>query len=207
MTPTIDTSVSIQTVRAPQREQAIMILTAAFASDPIARWAYPDAAGYLAGFPSFTRAFAGRAFTHNTAFLTGSAAALWLPPGVEPDTAALVACVQQTVPPALQPELFGLMEEMSRFHPFEPHWYLPMIGTDPVYQGIGLGSALLAHTLALCDRERLPAYLESSNPRNIGLYERHGFVRSGVIRHGTSPMMTAMLRRPRPWTPSASPTR
>lgn len=202
MTPAIDAPVTIHTVRASQRDAAIMILTAAFASDPVARWVYPDAAGYLAGFPSFVRAFAGRAFTHNTAFLTGSAAALWLPPGVEPDAEALVACVQQTVPPAMQPELFGLMETMSRFHPSEPHWYLPMIGADPVYQGIGLGSALLAHTLELCDRERLPAYLESTNPRNIRLYERHGFVRTGVIGHGASPRMTAMLRRPRPVTSS-----
>ena len=48
------------------------------------------------------------------------------------------------VPPAMQPELFGLMEEMDRFHPKEPHWYLPMIGTDPVYQGIGFGAAAAA---------------------------------------------------------------
>lgn len=188
--------ISVQAVPAHQREMAVTTVVAAFASDPVARWAYPTATGYFAGFPSFVRAFAGRAFIHNTAFMADHAVALWLPPGVEPDMEALVACLQQTVPPHMQPELFGLMEEMDRIHPKEPHWYLPMIGTDPVYQGIGFGAALLRHTLAMCDRERLPAYLESSNPRNISLYERHGFERAGIIQYGTSPEMTAMVRRP-----------
>lgn len=196
MSPTL-APITIQTVPAWQRQTAIMTIVAAFAADPVARWAYPDAASYLAGFPAFTNAFAGRAFTHNTACMTENAAALWLPPGVEPDVDALVACMQQTVPPLRQPELFGLMDRMAHFHPIEPHWYLPMIGTDPAAQGMGLGSALLRHTLAQCDRDRLPAYLESSNPRNIALYERHGFVRTGAIQYGSSPVMTAMLRRPR----------
>lgn len=196
MSPTL-APITIQTVPASQREAAVMTIVAAFMADPIARWAYPDAASYLAGLPSFTRAFAGNSFTHNTAFMTESAAALWLPPGVEPDADALMACLQQTVPASRQPELFGLMEQMGQVHPTEPHWYLPMIGTDPAYQGTGHGAALLRHTLAMCDRDRLPAYLESSNPRNISLYERHGFVRIGIIQHGSSPVMTAMLRRPR----------
>jgi ribosomal protein S18 acetylase RimI-like enzyme len=195
--PTTIVPVTIQTVMASQRETAVMTLVAAFAADPVARWTYPDASSYFAGFPSFTRAFAGRAFTHNTAFVTENAAAMWLPPGVEPDIDALVACMQQSVPPAKQPELFGLMDQMAQFHPIEPHWYLPMIGTDPACQGMGLGSALLRHSLAMCDRDQLPAYLESSNPRNISLYERHGFVRTGIIQYGSSPEMTAMLRRPR----------
>jgi hypothetical protein len=43
----------------------------------------------------------------------------------------------------------------------------------------------------------LPAYLESSNPRNISLYERHGFEIIGLIQAGGSPTLTPMLRRPR----------
>lgn len=196
MTSTTFASMTVHTVPAHQREQAVATIVAAFSNDPVTRWAYPGAASYLAGFPSFVRAFAGRAFVHNTAFTTEHATALWLPPGVAPDVDALVACLQHTVPPRLQPDLFGLMEAMDRVHPKEPHWYLPLIGTDPAYQGIGLGAALLRHTLALCDRERLPAYLESTNPRNISLYERHGFVRVGAIQYGSSPSMTAMLRKP-----------
>ena len=47
------------------------------------------------------------------------------------------------------------------------------------------------------DRDGLPAYLESSNPANISLYERHGFEVMGRIRVADSPVMTPMLRRPR----------
>jgi ribosomal protein S18 acetylase RimI-like enzyme len=93
--------------------------------------------------------------------------------------------------------MFGVFEQMAAFHPKEPHWYLPLIGTDPAKQGNGHGSALLLHALAICDREKLPAYLEASSPRNIPLYRRHGFESLGSIQVGNSPVITPMLRQPR----------
>jgi hypothetical protein len=30
---------------------------------------------------------------------------------------------------------------MSGYHPDEPHWYLPLLGVDPLRHGKGLGSA------------------------------------------------------------------
>lgn len=68
-----------------------------------------------------------------------------------------------------------VMDRMEREHPREPHWYLNLVGVDPELQGRGLGSALVAAGLALCDRDGLGAYLETSNPRNLSLYRRHGF--------------------------------
>jgi hypothetical protein len=38
---------------------------------------------------------------------------------------------------------------------------------------------------------------ESTNPRNVPLYERHGFERLGTIQSGSSPPLFPMLRRPR----------
>jgi ribosomal protein S18 acetylase RimI-like enzyme len=86
---------------------------------------------------------------------------------------------------------------MGRYHPREPHWYLPLIGVDPACQGGGCGAALMRHALSRCDRDRAPAYLESTNPRNITLYERHGFERLGTVQVGTSPPIVPMLRRAR----------
>jgi hypothetical protein len=40
--------------------------------------------------------------------------------------------------------------------------------------------------------------LESSNPRNITLYQRHGFEILGTIQIGSSPTLVPMLRPPRP---------
>ena len=58
---------------------------------------------------------------------------------------------------------------LGQYHPAEPHWHLPMIGELPSMQGKGFGAALLYHGLAQCDRDGLPAYLESSNEGNISL--------------------------------------
>src|SRR5262249_8485856 len=91
----------------------------------------------------------------------------------------------------------GLFQQMAGYHPHEPHWYLPLIGVDPACQGKGFGDALMAHALARCDREGTPAYLESTNPRNISLYRRHGFEALGEIRVGESPPLVPMLRRAR----------
>lgn len=137
------------------------------------------------------------AFERGTAHRIGHAgAALWLAPGVYPDGEKMGALMAETILPALQKDGEKLMEQMNRFHPQEPHWYLPLIGIDPVHQGKGLGGALLRHQLAICDRDGAPAYLESSNPRNIPLYERHGFEALGHIQAGSSPTMVPMLRKP-----------
>jgi hypothetical protein len=40
-------------------------------------------------------------------------------------------------------------------------------------------------------------YLESSNPRNVPLYERHGFERIGEIRLDGIPLVTPMVRERR----------
>jgi ribosomal protein S18 acetylase RimI-like enzyme len=89
------------------------------------------------------------------------------------------------------------MQQMARFHPREPHWYLPLFGVDPARQGQGLGGRLLEHANRLFDREGTVAYLESSNPRNVPLYLRHGFEVLGRIQVGSSPVFTPMRRDPR----------
>ena len=83
---------------------------------------------------------------------------------------------------------------MADYHPQEPCWYLPLIAADPAHTGQGLGAALMRHALAKVDADGLPAYLESSNPRNISLYQRYGFEVMGEIQAGSSPVMTPMIR-------------
>ncbi len=91
----------------------------------------------------------------------------------------------------------GFSEQQAALHPEEPHWYLPLIGVDPAYQGRGLGSALLSHALALVDADKLPAYLEATTLDSRRLYERHGFEVVGEIQSGSSPTMYAMYRKAR----------
>ena len=184
---------------AADEDAVIDTIVLAFSGDPMARWCWPAAASYLASMRAFTRAFGGGAFEHETAHCTDdcAGAALWLAPGIAPDEEAAVSLLERTTSEAIREDLFAVFEQMVGYHPDEPHWYLPLIGVDPAAQGRGCGSALLSYALARCDRERAPAYLESSNPRNIPLYERHGFERLGRIQVGSSPQVVPMLRRPR----------
>ena len=191
-------SLSVETVTASDQAAVIDALMLSFAGDPMARWSWADPKVYLAAFPRFARAFGGKAFEQGTAHRIGHAgAALWLAPGVEPDDQAMAKLMVETISPTMAEDGGKLMEQMGAFHPKEPHWYLPIIGIDPAHQGKGLGGKLLAHQLAICDHDGALAYLESSNPRNIGLYERHGFVALGRIQAGNSPSMVPMLRRPK----------
>ena len=50
--------------------------------------------------------------------------------------------------------------------------------------------------LDLCDRHGLPAYLESSNPRNIPLYQALGFEISAEFAADDGPPMAGMRRAP-----------
>jgi ribosomal protein S18 acetylase RimI-like enzyme len=167
-----------------------------FAADPIARWVWPDSSEYLRIMPQFVKAFGGRAFEHSTAYITegARAAALWLPPGVEPDEAAMGAVMAQALRPEIADDMKFMLKGMAEHHPHGPHWYLPLIAADPNWIGQGLGTLLMKQALRRCDVEGITAYLESSNPRNNSFYERHGFRVIGSIQHGSSPTMTPMLR-------------
>jgi GNAT superfamily N-acetyltransferase len=176
----------------------IQAIVAAFSADPVARWCWPDAHQYFASMGRFALAFGGGAFDHQAAHCTDdfSGAALWLPPGVGPDEEAMGRIIEETVAEAVRDDLFGVLEQMGTCHPTEPHWYLPLIGVAPPHQGKGHGGALMAHALERCDRDGCLAYLESSNPKNIPLYQRHGFTVLGTIQVGSSPPVVPMLRPP-----------
>jgi ribosomal protein S18 acetylase RimI-like enzyme len=77
-----------------------------------------------------------------------------------------------------------------------PHCYLAILGVDPEAQRRGLGSRLLRPVLARCDRERVPAYLESSKEANIAFYERHGFAVTDEVALPRGPRLWLMWRRP-----------
>ena len=109
----------------------------------------------------------------------------------------MIPIMEATVSETILDEVFGVFEAMETYHPEDPCWYLPLIAVDPFYQGNGFGSQLMKHALARVDEDGLPAYLESSNPRNISLYERHGFKTMGEIQIGSSPIVTPMIRQAR----------
>jgi GNAT superfamily N-acetyltransferase len=181
---------------AREADPVIATLVSAFAEDPVERWMFPEPEGYARDFPEFVAAFAGEAFRSRTVWALDerAAVAVWMPPGVEPDEDAIVSVVRRRISAALHADLFAVLEQMDEGHPRFPHWYLPWLGVRPDRQGAGLGGRLLAHCLGRVDEDRLPAFLETPNPRTVPFYERHGFVVAAVAQAGACPPITMMLR-------------
>lgn len=107
--------------------------------------------------------------------------AVWLPPGhrtplrdslrLVPEMARFVGWRRMR----LATDAFEVLEGRRRHHVPGAHFYLSVLGVEPDHQGTGIGTALMAPVLDRCDRERLPAYLETAAARNVLLYERVGF--------------------------------
>jgi GNAT superfamily N-acetyltransferase len=180
-------------------DHAVATLVLAFATDPVARWMYDDAHQYLLHIPRLFRALGTSSFEAGAAQRTndGLGVALWLPPGVHGDDAPLEAVIAGSMVGERQAEVAAIFERTEHYRPTEPHWYLSLIGVEALHRNKGCGAALMQHCLRQCDRERLPAYLWSSNPLNTSLYERHGFEIAGTIRVGSSPSIFPMVRHAR----------
>ena len=155
----------------------------AFADDQLFSWIYDAVAGDArerrleAFFEICLRSGLRRGHTY--AVPGDAAAAVWAPPDVgvfdDEHVTELVTLLAGHL--GARAELVGeAFTTISDAHPTDvPHFYLFALGTLPEERGHGLGGALLSHVLATCDAEGLPAYLESSDARNLSLYERHGF--------------------------------
>ena len=180
-------------------ERIVDTLLLAMAADPVARFMSPDAATYLGGRRNFGLVVmgsirAGGAWLAHAGDGLCAAASLWFPPTrATPDDEEL-GDPMQTVPADRRETAIAVSEAVRGYHSDEPHWYLPVLGTDPPFQGQGLGAALLTHTLKQCDEGGHVAHLESGNPRNLSLYERHGFEAIGEIRIGECPVIYPMVR-------------
>jgi ribosomal protein S18 acetylase RimI-like enzyme len=189
----------VTVVEPEHRGVALNTIVAAFAADPLTRWIFPQANVYLTYAAQVYDNFGGAAFAAGTAFEIDNyaGAALWVPPSDDShadDGSEVSVLLSKTVAEERMEEVGSVLGEMEAYHPTEPCWYLPLIGVDPCHQGRGLGALLMKHALAKCDAAGLPAYLESSNPANISLYERHGFEVMGKIQSATSPPVHPMYR-------------
>jgi len=190
----------VKTANEYEQDAVIDALKLAFGADPATRWVWPDPREYLLHFSKFAKAFGGKAFVNNTAHYVGnySGAALWLPPNTDPDIDTLLSLLQNTTTEKVQNTVPAVFEKMASFHPNEPHWYLPLLGVDPLYHGKGFGSVLMNYSTKMFDNLNALAYLESSNPRNISFYKRHGFELLGTIEVNNFPPLFPMLRKPQP---------
>ena len=162
------------------RPAVVATLTRAFHEDPVMKWLFP----WDDRRPEILAAFfdvAMRLYLRNDEVeLCGESvgAALWAPPGkwrVGP--LEMMRSMPRLLPVMRSRALRGMqvMTHVEKHHPHQLHRYLAVLGTEPEHQGEGIGSVLLRSMLERCDRERVPAYLESSSEGSKRLYLRHGF--------------------------------
>jgi GNAT superfamily N-acetyltransferase len=200
-----------QAVRTARRDEAALlgeVLADAFAEDPVFAWLIPPQVpgrdDRLRTF--FTSMSRGYLRLGKPCYLTddASAAALWAAPGswdmplsqiileAAPSGLAFRSLLLRALRTQLQ--IAGLHAGQS-----PPHWYLGYLGTRHDRQGEGLGTRMLREVLARADTDGVPAYLESSNERNLPLYERNGFRVVGDLRAlGHGPTIWRMWREPQP---------
>ncbi|MEZ4331129.1 MAG: GNAT family N-acetyltransferase [Myxococcota bacterium] len=192
--------VHVRAARLDERRSVCDLLGRAFFDDPVAAYLFPDPASRASRYARFA-SIAIEAFGDAGVVLTESSlrsAAIWQAPSPAPTSAMrqlrLLASLLGLTRTGFA-RIARMSDLMSRHHPREPHWYLAVLGTDPSAQRTGLASAVLKPQLDRCDRERLPAYLESSKATNIPFYNKHGFevVDELVIPGG--PSLWPMIRR------------
>jgi ribosomal protein S18 acetylase RimI-like enzyme len=198
-----------QAVRVARRDEAALlgeVLADAFAEDPVFAWLIPPRVRgreirLRTFFTSMSRGYLRRG---KPCYLTGdaSAAALWSAPGAwaMPLSQVILEAAPNAV--ALRGGLVRALRTQAQIEHLHagqstPHWYLGYLGTRRDRQGEGLGTQMLRAVLAGADTDGVPAYLESSNERNLALYERSGFRVIGELEAlGHGPTIWRMWREP-----------
>ena len=184
-------------------------LADAFHDDPVMTWLFgsrpPRPQKYLR---PFFRHEGERHLRNDTVFTADGhpGAAYWDPPGHWKAPILGMVKLAPTMVSGIGLRVVKALQGLSRLekaHAEHPdHYYLAVLGTRTDRQGEGIGSALMAPVLQICDDQGIGAYLESSKESNIPYYRRHGFEVAGEVTFpGDGPTLWPMWRDPRPVSP------
>lgn len=191
----------VRTAGPADAEEVGRTLAAGFGDDPVLCWVFeePGRAGKLGALFAFLTVEA--LLPLGATYVVPGSCAAWTPPGSPSWPEERGVRLVTTLAPSCSPgdlERLGVLDDTVRAaHPAAPHWYLGLLATEPQLRGRGAGATLLRHSLGVVDAGHLPASLESTNPRNVPLYERHGFEVTGPVDLPGGPSLTAMWRMPR----------
>ncbi len=184
-------------------DRAARLLAQAFHDDPVLNWLFTGSSDVQAALEAFFPVAMTSALTRGHLYRSPGweAVAYWSPPGAHgmfnPEHRTTVdELVVGEIGLERAAETSQLGEILAAHHIAEPHFYLPFIGVSPEAQGTGKGKLVMQPVLDLCDLHGLPAYLESSNPRNIPFYQRLGFEITAEFAADGGPPMAGMRRPP-----------
>tara|TARA_B100000963_G_scaffold190428_1_gene165669 strand:+ start:172 stop:744 length:573 start_codon:yes stop_codon:yes gene_type:complete len=187
----------VKVYTANEQTIAVRILLLAFSSDPWKRYLMPDPSTYIKNSTLWFENAVRQSIESKTLFGTDdkSGIATWFKPNYELEFEEIEETFKE-LPKEHEKDIFQYFKEFEKNKPKDA-WYLEYLGVDPARTSLGLGSFLLKHSLAEIDNLRQAAYLESSNPRNMSLYKRHGFETLTKIQFGEGPPMHTMYREAR----------
>jgi len=187
-------------------ESAAEVLVRSFAEDPGLLFVLPDPADRAWLGPSLARSVLRYTLQCGTPLVTPPpvrGVALWFPPDAPaPTQTDLQESGLADVPERLGPAAWGrfqrLLDHLDALHPRyapDPHWYLAMLGVDPVHQRQGIGEALMRPVFAQADRDGVACYLEAPTAENARYYERRGFQIVAETDVPDSPVHVWLMRR------------
>ncbi|MGB8842963.1 MAG: hypothetical protein WCC64_18055 [Aliidongia sp.] len=191
---------AVRPIEAVDRPAVSAMLARAFADDPVMRFMFPDTADRQRKLPRLFGLLLDSALPLGGCDVTvdGETAGLWRPPGKAdiPVWEILLHLGGFLGVYGLRGGVraLRLLATLERRHPTEAHWYLMVLGTDPLRQGKGFGGIALRHRLARIDAARQPAYLEASKPENVAFYTAFGFEQQGELPIPSGPVIYPMWR-------------
>jgi GNAT superfamily N-acetyltransferase len=198
----IETTPAVRRAQEGDLDAVTRTLAHAFHDDPVMQWFFPDESGRDTRNERFFRLRVRGLLAQDEVYTTDdhSGAACWAQPGrweMSPLEGLLFVLRILPMTRTRTPLLAQGWSLVDAAHPKEPHWYLAILGTEPEAQGRGIGSALLEPVLDDCDRNEVPAYLESSKESNLDFYGRHGFRVTRELTLPEGPTIWPMWREPR----------
>lgn len=178
-------------------DAAARTLAAAFESYAWTRWSIPSD-DYPVRLERLQRLYLGHALEHGIVLVGGIGAG---------DVNGVIAVLSPSAPAPSE----DLQAQVAESHgarlavvaaadtpPFpDGVWNLATLGVHPEAQGHGLGAALIGAALAEVDSSRVTAdtALETSDERNVRLYERAGFSLTATTSIPDGPTVYTMLRQ------------
>lgn len=182
------------------RDRVLETVVAAFATDPLLRWVWPEDQRYGGRARAFFGLLLDLRLEGGEVWVAdeGAAVAMWDPPG------GLYLPPAGDRWPAVQEQFSDV--ERNRWKIFEsgmgipdsagPHWFLGVLATAPSRQRQGLGRKVVAPMLDATDRCRLPTYLETASERNVRFYRQLGFTATAEVELPDGPRCWLMRRDP-----------
>jgi ribosomal protein S18 acetylase RimI-like enzyme len=164
------------------RDAVVATATAAFRNDPAFTYFFPDPSRYDREASVFLAYLFDKRVNKNLVWVSKNceATAMWDNPSTvaewEHDSAddpLFLAAVEQLGGAAERIELYdGPVEALL---PKSPYWYLGILACHPEHAGQGLARQVARAGLDAAAAAGLDSFLETTNPDNVGVYERSGW--------------------------------